>query len=536
MSWFRGIFFLAALAAIPAALFLFATEFESLAVLAESWLSAFLEMFRDEKFAPRLALGLVAAGVVVLSAVVALHFWYVLALRSARRRLGPRDPAKFAREWDSINPRLEKHGLVGSAWREFSETVDRTSETFLTNSARPQSFINESMFSTTNRMVSSLPPLFVGTGLLLTFVGLLAALKFASGSIALPNVETSQRALQDLFNAATFKFWTSVAGLAVSLVLTFIFKFCRGWVSGSIEMLCEAIEARMTYQSAQVIARRQSDSLDAMLAEVKRFNTETAVAIGDRVGDRVVQGLPKALVPLVDQIGATVEELRVASQRGVGEMVGEASKALETAAGAQLTSLAASLDETAKTLSSLREGLAQSAERMSQTSTDAARAFELVAERTAGAAEQITTAAKSLGESASPILAGISDLTRSSNETKDTLSSSSKVLGRASEKVAEVANALSVASERVEKSWAEYQKRFEQVDEDLERTVDSLTTASRESERSTREFVEKLDRSFDSAVTKLDAAILRLGQHLEEIGEATEEIAEAMNAKQSVDA
>lgn len=530
MRWIRGALFLFAFAVILGSLFLSATQFEWAADAAVQALTSFLEKFKDERFAPRLALGLVGGGVIVLVLVFLQHLLYARQLSAARNSLGPRDLAQFARNWDQANQKLERNKLVGAAWREFAETVDRTSETELFNAARPHTFINESLVATSNRMVASLPPLFVGIGLLLTFIGLLAALKFASGSIASGDLATSQKALQDLFNAATFKFWTSVSGLGASLVLTFFFKFFRGWTSGSIELLCDAIEERMTYQSAQVIARRQALSLESMLAEVKRFNTETAVAIGDRVGDRVVQGLPDALLPLVDQIGATVEQLRETSQRGVGEMVGEASKALETAAGAQLTSLAASLEETAKTLSSLREGLAKSAERMSESSTAAAQAFELVAERTTHAAEQITTAATNLGDSASPILAGITDLTRSSAETKDALTSSSQLLDRASEKTAEVAKALSIASERVEQSWSDYQSRFEKVDEDLGRTVDSLTTASKEGERSTLEFTERLDQSFDSAITKLDGAIARLGEQLEQISEATEEIASTMKS------
>ena len=88
---------------------------------------------------------------------------------------------------------------------------------------RPANFFNINGLGKTTgqfRVFQSLPGYFVGLGLIFTFLGLVAGLHFASEGIATPSLEDARQALVQLLNASTFKFLTSISGIATSLILS----------------------------------------------------------------------------------------------------------------------------------------------------------------------------------------------------------------------------------------------------------------------------------------------------------------------------
>ena len=74
-------------------------------------------------------------------------------------------------------------------------------------------------------IISALPGYFVGIGLVATFLGLVAALYFAAQGMRSGNYEDARNSLMHLLSAASFKFTTSIAGVASSLCISFLYKF-----------------------------------------------------------------------------------------------------------------------------------------------------------------------------------------------------------------------------------------------------------------------------------------------------------------------
>ncbi len=62
----------------------------------------------------------------------------------------------------------------------------------------------------------------VGIGLVLTFCGLVAGLYFASKGLVAADLATARLSLVQLLQAATFKFLTSIAGIATSIVIALV--------------------------------------------------------------------------------------------------------------------------------------------------------------------------------------------------------------------------------------------------------------------------------------------------------------------------
>jgi len=94
---------------------------------------------------------------------------------------------------------------------------------------------------------------FVGVGLLLTFFGLVSALFFATQGIAQgTDFNQTQNALRDLLHAASFKFYTSVAGLAASIALSLLVRSGIGVVEGGFDSLSQALEIQLVLKKDEV--------------------------------------------------------------------------------------------------------------------------------------------------------------------------------------------------------------------------------------------------------------------------------------------
>jgi len=137
----------------------------------------YFELFREDGFAPALSLGLL-----VLAAAFAVLFLlrYVLPIRwtlwgQARLIRRTKDYQSFAEQFDTIDASLSKHRLLRHAWQEFKETLILPNtvlndERVVRNTARPQDYLNLQETRLHFRFFRALPNIFVGIGLLPTFL------------------------------------------------------------------------------------------------------------------------------------------------------------------------------------------------------------------------------------------------------------------------------------------------------------------------------------------------------------------------------
>jgi ABC-type transporter Mla subunit MlaD len=103
------------------------------------------------------------------------------------------------------------------------------------------------------RLIHSVPNILIGMGLLFTFLGLTAALMFAAQGAMAQDVAVAQTSLNGLLGAATFKFITSLVGLAFSLAFGFFEKWQHKSLSATFQQLSDVLQARFPYVSPQQI-------------------------------------------------------------------------------------------------------------------------------------------------------------------------------------------------------------------------------------------------------------------------------------------
>ncbi|MBK1625427.1 anti-phage ZorAB system protein ZorA [Afifella marina] len=281
--WNGGVRFLAFWLVVGAILVLLASWWPwldahlVLAVIGEA-IDGNLERVSQPGFAYALAAGLGALAIALLIAFLLLHVGALgLTLWRLRRAvMRTRDMVDFADQYETIHQRLSGSPLLRHAWKEFDETLVKPEPDLsepIRNTVRPQTFFNislarERLFGL--KMMGSIPSYFVGTGLLLTFMGLVLALHTAAGGVSSPDADAMGNATRELLQVATFKFATSIAGLGASILLSFAFRAYAIWIESGFSAFCEGVEARLLYTAPQLISSQMNERIGAQLDELIR--------------------------------------------------------------------------------------------------------------------------------------------------------------------------------------------------------------------------------------------------------------------------
>ena len=268
-------------------------------------------VFRDKNLAFALSglIGAAAIGFWVANLVSVILVRISLA-RSRHWVTQTNDEASFARNLDPIESRLSRSHLIGHAFQQFSKTIfiEEGDPPVALSTARPQAFVNPVSIreqSTALQLMPSIPGYFVGIGLLLTFIGLIAALSVAAPSVKAGNAEQAKDALNQLLDAATFKFATSIAGLGGSLFLSIWFRMFMLWVERGTRRFCEAIEDRMRFISSQEISREMAQTMRLQLGHLEHLDSDTFF---ERFGKVITPDLKKALADAVAPLSARLAQ------------------------------------------------------------------------------------------------------------------------------------------------------------------------------------------------------------------------------------
>lgn len=287
--------------------------------------------------------------------------------------------AAFAENYIHVSTAMSEgqkgtHSLV-LAWREFQESMVDESASPVRNTNRPAAFFNRAAPKQT--MLTFASNIFVGAGLILTFLGLIVALNTAANGMAGQDVSVAKQSLQELLVVAGAKFFTSVAGLGASIWLRFAEHSLSLKVRRETDLICELLERGMLYVSPQRLAVEQLDVLREQRDQLKFFNTDVALQLSERIGAQFTQ----AIAPVTASLTALNDNMASVTQ-GIGA---GAREAIEKVSGEQLRGLS-------ETLGDLRGRLDAIGQAVGSSSDDAARQIRLAGEDFAKAATDIRDA------------------------------------------------------------------------------------------------------------------------------------------------
>lgn len=266
------------------------------------------------------------------------------------------------------------HNLV-LAWLEFQESMVDEDSTPIRNTNRPGAFFQRIAPKMNDLTFAS--NIFVGAGLILTFLGLIVALNTAAKGMSGGDVDVAKASLQGLLIVAGAKFFTSVAGLGASIWLRFTEHGLTKLIRRETDLLCELLERGLLYVSPQRLAVEQLEVLREQRDQLKFFNTDVALQLSERIGAQFTQ----AIAPVSASLAQLNDNMTAVTQ-GIGA---GAKEAIEKVSGDQLRGLS----ETLGTLSGRLDAIGQA---VGNSSDDAARQIRLAGEDFAGAASDIREA------------------------------------------------------------------------------------------------------------------------------------------------
>jgi hypothetical protein len=238
----------------------------------------FLDNFSDEHVPLRLSFAIVAAALVLLTVLAVWGSVAFFRLAKLRRALRPfQGQETFAQNFTRIDRALAT-SIVGAAWVDYRECLKLNPGRVL-YPRRPDEYIGLHAIPSANypaRFFAAAHGYFIGVGLLLTFVGLVAALKFAAAGVASADLAIAKEALNALLSAASFKFMTSIAGLGCSLTLSVASRIMTYMIEGQAQGLAADLEANMAPIVAESVAYDQLAATREQLAALRQIGATLA--------------------------------------------------------------------------------------------------------------------------------------------------------------------------------------------------------------------------------------------------------------------
>lgn len=228
----------------------------------------------------------------------------------------------FARRFNEVDEQMMEVGHpealpLRRTWEEFRETIVDPSADVLQNSARPEHFFVN--LGDSHRGLNWFANIFIAIGLLITFLGIIAALStldFSGG------VDAMQERLNELMKVAGAKFWASVGGIVASIVLrSYDYRFGKR-INDGLSMLCDKLEHGMAYLPPQRIASDQLEQLKEQTPALRTFSEQLAAALDG--------ALEKQMAPMITHLGSIRRKLLRRDQA----MSGNAPHAPDSRSGA----------------------------------------------------------------------------------------------------------------------------------------------------------------------------------------------------------
>jgi len=409
----------------------------------------------------------------------------------------------FAARFDGIAAALTRGGRHAEplirAWHEFHESIVDETEEPIRNTVRPQVYFARAVPSL--NFLAFWSNIFVGLGLLFTFMGIVVALNSAGKNMG--DTQATQSALQALLAIAGAKFFASIGGLIASLLVRAIDAHYHKRIRIAVDRLCSLLERGLLYVPPQRLAAQQLQELRAQTAQFERFNTELALSIGEQISSR----FHAAMAPIASSIGDLSNRMSDFGEN-VSQGLGQgAADAVSAAASGELRALGQALGE-------LQTQLRAVGEHVGSTGEGAARQIKLAGEDFAGAARDIRAAFEQLGgrvQAMGDTLVAQNDAAaaRQNDALSGTIARLNEVQASTADAIAEAVRRLGSASEETAR--------------DLQARIgDVVRSATAEAQEALKDMLAAAGAGFQAASGELVASVRRSAEQIAGVANSLE--------------
>ena len=293
------------------------------------------------------------------------------ALRNACTAVEKSD---FLANFEATAGELATLPLLAGAWSAYYDTLiilgDNAGSHPVRSTLRPDQVFDFGLLRLAGlkpRYHAAMPGMLVGAGLLFTFFGLALALGFAGDVVAGDSPEQSRDGLHRLLDAASFKFITSLAGLALSIAYTGFRNYRLRLVEQALDAFNTALERQMPLVTPAFLQHEANETLRSQSAALEIFGTQLAVSIGEKLDSAFDQRLGEHIGPLTDAIQALASRTNAENQDAVQQMMRSFIDQLSGGTRDHMAGVAESLSALGTRLGDLQSGLGEASVRMAQS-------------------------------------------------------------------------------------------------------------------------------------------------------------------------
>ena len=303
-----------------------------------------------------------AWGVSILCGVIGL--WAIVAYARFRSRLAPyhremarmcnlltsfKDEEDLAARFSDLDEHAGATGVLGHQWAEFKDTlldpaIDDERQVLYSSQPAGTFFSRDSLLGEriNLRLFNALPNLLTGTGILGTFVGLVAGIYLAGASLA--NPETAQAALGDLLGGASLAFLTSIVGLLSSILFSSAEKHQLHGFEQRRQCWVNKLDERLRRVSVELLtrdglseSRRQTELLGGFTEQLAFQLTEALErTVPKALEAQVAQPLTDALTKLQSSVDEMARNQSKTNEDTLREIVDRFSSSITGAAGEEM--------------------------------------------------------------------------------------------------------------------------------------------------------------------------------------------------------
>jgi len=387
------------------------------------------------------------------------------------------DEEGFTNNFSDVDEKLKKLPHIKRPWEEFTETlippldaVDDPDYRVFRNTQRPENFFRASV--TTNLIKPWLSgEILIGLGLMLTFFGLVAALTIAGPAFV--DGGDIKATLGVLISTAGAKFLASIGGLLGSILIAMYQGRARNTVNRQLFKLCDLLEARLYYASAERIMADQYGHMKRQTRNLEELGNSIAVAIGDRI-ENAMSNMPGLLGEAMSPMAQSIDNLRDAvsdsNKEGLTELVGEFKRELTGAGEESMKQMAAQLENVSTIMGTTVSSLQQTTNMLQESLTGSAQQ----------AAAQLQQGSDAFADTLREAMAG---MVTGQTALQDTLNNV----------VDKLASGADQFDERLN-------KQRDQMAENMSRVVDSMNQAiSQKTQQATEQMGGKINQIIESS-------------------------------------
>lgn len=321
---------------------------------------------------------------VVMALLVAMTVYGMSAIKCARpigrinkllRAIEGKNEFSQADVYEKFTVEIESDELLRRAWQEFDETMVRPEEVesnfkghgrFRLNTRRPHDYFNPQVITKANVQPLVHASAFVGVGLLITFIGLVAALTKAATAFTADTGTGDQieAAIGALLVVAGSKFFASIGGLIGSMLVAMGTHFARSSIALKFADMNALLEERLMFVSQTEASIAQYKYAVSQSETLSTLKDELVADLGAQLGSQMKEAvhaippmLKEALDPMNSSISLMSDEMIKNAQQTSGEVAQNAADNMMGAMQEGLGSLGAQLGEMGRSMEGISSGL-----------------------------------------------------------------------------------------------------------------------------------------------------------------------------------